>query len=80
MVELGRNVIPVGPWRCKHCGRELLLLTDTTSGPPARGYVTCVCGEEQYGGARPLGLFWRTQDGNWELVKEAKVQDDRLAG
>lgn len=80
MVELGRNVIPVGPWRCKHCGRELLLLTDTTPGPPARGYVTCVCGEEQYGGAGPVALFWRTEDGNWELVREAKVKEDLLAG
>ncbi|HEV2117249.1 MAG TPA: hypothetical protein VGR48_14555 [Terriglobales bacterium] len=56
------------------------MLTDTTPGPPARGYVTCVCGEEQYGGAGPVALFWRTEDGNWELVREAKVKEDLLAG
>ena len=80
MVELGANVVPVGPWRCNHCGRELLLLTDTTPGPPVRGYVTCVCGKEHYGGATPLVLFWRTGDGNWERVNEEKAKEDLLAG
>lgn len=80
MMELGSNVIPVGPWRCSHCGRELLLLTDTTPAPPVRGYVTCVCGEERYGGANPLAVFWRTADGNWERVNEKKAKEDLLAG
>ncbi len=79
MVELSTNVIPLGPWRCKHCGRELLLLTDTNSAPPVRGYVSCVCGAEQYGGADPVALFWRTQDGNWERVREAKARRELLA-
>ncbi len=80
MVELSANVIPIGPWRCQHCGRELLLLTDTTSGPAVRGFVTCVCGKEHYGGADPVALVWRTEDGNWERVREAKVREDLLAG
>jgi len=80
MAELARNVVPVGPWPCKHCGRELLLLTDTTPAPPVRGYVTCVCGEEQYGGADPVALFWRTREGNWERVNQANAKEDRLAG
>jgi hypothetical protein len=28
----------------------------------------CVCGTEHYGGAEPLALFWRTEDGNWARV------------
>ncbi len=80
MVELGPNVIPVGPWRCKHCGRELLLLTDTTPGPPVRGYVTCACGEERYGGASPVAVYWRTEDGNWAKVNQERAKADMLAG
>lgn len=56
------------------------MLTDTTPAPPVRGYVTCVCGEEQYGGADPVALFWRTREGNWERVQEEKAREDLLAG
>ncbi len=56
------------------------MLTDTTPGPLVRGYVTCVCGKEQYGGADPLALFWRTKDGNWERVREERATEDLLAG
>ena len=80
MAELGRNVVPLGPWRCKQCGRELLLLSDTTPGPTARGYLNCVCGAEHYGGAEPLALFWRTKEGNWERIEQANVKEDLLAG
>lgn len=56
------------------------MLTDTTPGPPVRGYVTCACGEERYGGASPVAVYWRTEDGNWARVNQEQAKADLLAG
>lgn len=57
--------LPLGPWTCTTCGRELLMIVDAGSPPGLRETVRDQCGAEHFSPGHCLGLFWRGPDGNW---------------
>src|SRR5579884_3098452 len=79
MAECDRTGVvmePVGPWKCATCGRELLLIVDSSAPSGNNGTIRDQCGTEHFVPGRALGFFFRTQDGNWVAVPEPQADED----
>lgn len=72
---MAQLLLPFGPFTCKTCGRELLIIADATSEPGVRDTVRDQCGAEHFSPGRCVGLYWRDQDGNWlEVPRDGREQ------
>lgn len=73
---MAQLLLPVGPWNCTTCGRELLLIVDANSPPGTRETVRDQCGAEHFSPGRCLGLYWRGPDGNWLEISQPQPTEE----
>jgi len=73
------KLLPVGPWHCTTCNRELLLIVDAGSPPGIRQTILDQCGTEHFAPGYILGFFWKDEDGDWlEVVQPQVSEDERM--
>ncbi len=70
------KLLPVGPWRCRTCKRELLLIVDADSPPGMRQTAVDQCGTEHFGPGHILGFFWKDEDGDWLEIEPPQARAD----
>jgi hypothetical protein len=70
------RLLPVGPWACTTCGRELLLIVDADSPPGIRETIRDQCGTEHFAPGRILGFFWKSEEANWREVAQPQVSEE----
>ncbi len=70
------RLLPVGPWRCSGCGRELMLVVDADTPPGIRETIRDQCGTEHFAPGYILGFFHRAESGDWLEVQEPQVSDE----
>jgi hypothetical protein len=71
------KLLPVGPWACATCGRELLLIVAADSPPGIRETIRDQCGTEHFAPGRILGFFWKSEEGNWREVAQPQVSEEQ---
>ncbi len=69
------KLLPVGPWQCLTCNRELLLIVDAGSAPGIRQTVRDQCGTEHFAPGHIMGFFWKDEDGDWLEVEQPQARE-----